>query len=69
MVEAETNEKGNFKIRQRQRFLLGQNACLAAGLRPNPLEELELSPDFMFRSQMHQKHLAAGFSSDPLGEL
>ena len=66
---AEKNEKGYFKIRHRQRFLLGQNACLAAGLRPDSLEELKFSPDFIFRSQMHQKRLAAGLRPDPLEEI
>ena len=66
---AEINVKGYFKIRHRQRFRLGQNACLAAGLRPDSLEELTLSPDFIFRSQMHQKLLAAGLRPDPLGSL
>ena len=42
---------------------------LAAGLRPNPLRELKRSPDFIFRSQLHQNRLAAGLRQDPLGEL
>ena len=36
----EMNEKGYFKIRYRQKFRLGQNACLAPG--PDSLEELRL---------------------------
>ena len=66
---AEKNEKGYFKIRHRQRFRLSQNACQAAGLRPDPLRELKRCPDFIFRSQMHQKRLAAGLRPDPLGSL
>ena len=46
-----------------------QNACLAAGLCPNPLRELKRSPHFIFKSQMQQKRLAAGLRPDPLGEL
>jgi hypothetical protein len=46
-----------------------QNACLAAGLCPDPLRELERSPDFIFNSLMQQKRLAAGLRPDPLGEL
>ena len=36
---------------------------------PHPLRELKRSTDFIFRSQMHQKRLAAGLRPDPLGEL
>src|SRR5208282_3789050 len=46
----------------------GQNACLAAGLRPNLLRELRRFPDLIFRPHNHQKRLAAGLRPDLLGE-
>jgi len=47
----------------------GQNACLATGLRSDPLRELKRSPDFNFGPQMHPKRLAAWLCPDPLGDL
>ena len=58
------NEKGYFQIRQRFRLQVKMHVWLAAGLCPDPLRELKRSPDFIFKSQMQQKRLAAGLRPD-----
>ena len=50
-------------------FIFRSKSCLAAGLRSDPLRELERSPDFIFGPQMHPKRLAAGLGPDPLGSF
>ena len=48
-----------------------RSKCMFGGRAlPGPAErELKRSPDFIFKSQMHQKRLAAELRPDPLGEL
>ena len=57
------NEKGYFKICHREKFRLGQMHVWRPG------RTRWKSLDFIFRSQMHQKRLAAGIRPDPLEEI
>ena len=72
---AEMNEKGYrvfliiLNTESREISSSGQNACLAIGLRSDPLRELTRSPDFIFRPQMHKNSLVAALRPEPLGSL
>ena len=63
------NEKVISKAEIVRDCIFRSNACVAAGLLPDPLRELKRSTDFIFRPKMNQKRLAAGLRPDPLGEL